>query len=88
MISLLLKLGAVFLACYLFLTPEGSVRFAVLRSGNIQLAMSSDVTKLSTEGNYTIYQLDQTIENKTGTMAYYQTKNKSVVYWSKPLEYS
>lgn len=88
MIALLFKLSLVFLACYLFLTPEGSVRFAILRSGNVKSAVSSEITKLSGDKNQSIYQLDQTIENKTGTMGYYQTKNKSVVYWSTPFDYS
>ncbi|MGX7023825.1 hypothetical protein [Vagococcus hydrophili] len=85
-ISLLFKLGLVFLLCYVFLTPEGSVRLGVLRSGDIKDALTADVSKLSEEKNHSVYQINKTIEDKEGTLGYWKTQNKSVVYWSTSLD--
>ncbi len=85
-ISLLFKLGLVFLLCYLFLTPEGSVRLGVLRSGDIRGSLNADITKVSENKDYSVYQINKTIEDKEGTLGHWKTKNKSVIYWSQSLD--
>ncbi len=83
---LLFKIGLVFLVCYAILTPEGSVRFAALRDGDLKSATTSTIFEVSDNGKVAVYELDKTIENKTGTTGYFQTKSKSAFYWSSPLQ--
>lgn len=85
LLLLLFKIGLVFLICYAILTPEGSVRFAALRNGDFKSATTSSVSEISDNGKIAVYQLNKTIENKTGTTACFQTKNRLAFYWSTHL---
>lgn len=83
MLSLLIKIGLVFLACYLLLTPEGSVRFAYMRSGNLVSAFTSDVSLQFTDTQQSIYHLQPT--NNVSTAINFKTIEKYSIYWSKLL---
>lgn len=85
LLLLLFKIGLVFLICYVILTPEGSVRFAALRNGDFQSATTSSVSEVSDNGKVAVYQLNKTIENKTGTTSCFETKNRLAFYWSTNL---
>lgn len=85
LLLLLFKIGLVFLICYVILTPEGSVRFAALRNGDFQSATTSSVSEVSDNGKVAVYQLNKTIENKTGITSCFETKNRLAFYWSTNL---
>ncbi|SLM85774.1 hypothetical protein FM121_06715 [Vagococcus fluvialis bH819] len=71
--------------CYIFLTPEGSVRLGILRSGDVKGSINADITKLSENKDHSVYQINKTVEDKEGTSGYWKTQNKSVIYWSQSL---
>lgn len=86
MLSLLIKIGLVFFACYLLLTPEGSVRFAYMRSGNLVSALTSNVSLLSSDTQQSIYHLQSTKDSSA--VINFKTTEKFSIYWSKILSNS